>query len=488
MPTSATKLKPLDAMPPEELPLLELFIQLRECGLPLGIGEYQLVLKAWQAGYGTTDRNSLKRLCRTVWVKSPEDAQLFEVQFNRLVQQLPRRLTTKSLPDPSNRLESDGLSKNLRQPDIEYPKEPSRRQSFDFRTNILIIIGILITTGGGLLAVVFWLGTIPKDFRSDLTRLPLQISNHSAALYESASQSGEQAPEPTPIPRRQRDIVMLFALLLSLGILSVGSAWWWYSRFSKVKRQPQTQTYSSSHSDISMVLTMYIQDEVQIVRQNQTLFTEDYLPVTRRQMKQSWRYLRRMVRSGPPIELDMQATVNDIGRQGILLAPLFRPRRVNQAEVLLLIDQEGSMVPFHGLSQRLVETVRRGGRLTQAKVYYFHNCPVRVLFHDPYCQSADTVDQVIQAIASDYAGVLVVSDGGAAHGRWNPNRLALTEQFLAQMSRRVRYFAWLNPMPRDRWSGTTAGAIASQVPMFEFNRTGLDQAIGVLRGQLRNYR
>ena len=85
MPTNDTKTKPLDAMPPEELPLLELFTQLRECGLPLGIGEYQLVLKAWQAGYGTKNRAALERLCRTAWVKSPEDAKVFEAQFDLTV-------------------------------------------------------------------------------------------------------------------------------------------------------------------------------------------------------------------------------------------------------------------------------------------------------------------------------------------------------------------------------------------------------------------
>jgi uncharacterized protein with von Willebrand factor type A (vWA) domain len=144
------------------------------------------------------------------------------------------------------------------------------------------------------------------------------------------------------------------------------------------------------------------------------------------------------------------------------------------------------MVPFHSLSQRLVETALQGGRLTQASVYYFHNCPVGALFHDPFFQSADGIDQVLHKVSSDYAGVLIVSDGGAAYGRWNPHRLQLTEQFLQQTYQQVRYLAWLNPMPQTRWASTTAGAIASQVPMFEFNRTGLDAAIGVLRGQRGN--
>ena len=76
-------------MAQQDLPLLELFSQLRECGLPLGIGEYQLALKAWQAGYGTADRAALERLCRTLWVKSPEESEIFAAQFNRLIQQGP---------------------------------------------------------------------------------------------------------------------------------------------------------------------------------------------------------------------------------------------------------------------------------------------------------------------------------------------------------------------------------------------------------------
>ncbi len=226
-----------------------------------------------------------------------------------------------------------------------------------------------------------------------------------------------------------------------------------------------------------------MQDVGQLARLIQAMAAGDYLPVTRRQMKQSWRYLRRMVCEGPPTELDMDATVQDIGQRGLLLAPIFRARRVNRAEVLLLVDHDGSMVPFHGLSQRLVETALQGGRLTCASVYYFRNCPVRWLYHDPYYQTADSIEQVLQSLTSDYAGALIVSDGGAAYGRRSPHRLTMTQQFLEQLSQRVRYIAWLNPMPYDRWADSTAGDIAQQIPMFEFDRAGLEAAIDVLRGQ-----
>src|SRR2546421_13070007 len=104
------------------------------------------------------------------------------------------------------------------------------------------------------------------------------------------------------------------------------------------------------------------------------LQTDEYFPTTRRQMKQSWRSLRRPMRAGPPIELDVDATINEIGRTGYLLKPVLVPYRKNRAELLLLLDQGGSMVPFHMLSRRLTETALRGGRLGKANIYYFHNC------------------------------------------------------------------------------------------------------------------
>ena len=69
---------------PDDLPLLSLFDRLRSAGLPLGISDYQLVIKALQAGFGIPDRESLARLCRTLWIKSSEEEQIFDYHFAQL--------------------------------------------------------------------------------------------------------------------------------------------------------------------------------------------------------------------------------------------------------------------------------------------------------------------------------------------------------------------------------------------------------------------
>ena len=118
------------------------------------------------------------------------------------------------------------------------------------------------------------------------------------------------------------------------------------------------------------------------------LLMSDYLPVTKRQMKQSWRFLRQQVREGPLEEVDVEATVAHICREGFLVEPVRVPRRTNRAELILLIDTHGSMVPFHALGHRLIQTAERGGRLGRAGVFYFHDCPTEFLYSDPSRQKA----------------------------------------------------------------------------------------------------
>ncbi|MHC5854504.1 hypothetical protein [Nostoc sp.] len=255
--------------------------------------------------------------------------------------------------------------------------------------------------------------------------------------------------------------------------------------------QPDEETQTSIST-----LNQDIKDEVQVAQAihqgtrsdtdlplSSFIESNEYFPMTSRQMKQSWRYLRRFIREGPPIELDVEATVQQMSRQGMLLHPVLKPRRVNRNELLLLVDQDGSMAPFHSLSERLAETAIQGGRLGKAGIYYFHNCPSQHLYHDPYHQVAESIREVLAKLHSEYAGILIFSDAGAARGAFSRERLDLTAEFLDQLRQKLRHIAWLNPVPRDRWTGT-AGEIAKIVPMFEFNRQGLTQAIDVLRGKL----
>ncbi|NEP57078.1 MAG: hypothetical protein F6K31_08640 [Symploca sp. SIO2G7] len=216
-------------------------------------------------------------------------------------------------------------------------------------------------------------------------------------------------------------------------------------------------------------------------RPRYSLLTE-YFPVTRRQMKQCWRYLRRPVREGVPIELDLEATVAKMSREDILLEPVLIPPRCNRTDLVLMIDQEGSMVPFHELSRQLKETAERGGRLRQTRVFYFHDYAEEYLYRHPALLDAQPITEVLAEIG-ERAVVLIISDGGAARGNFDQERVESTKVWIEQLQQSVRYCAWLNPMPNKCWQDTTAGEIARLLPMFEMNRQGMNAAISVLRGR-----
>lgn len=226
----------------------------------------------------------------------------------------------------------------------------------------------------------------------------------------------------------------------------------------------------------------------------------EYLPVTRRQMKQGWRFLRRRVREGPPVELDVEATVQRISQDGFFLTPVLRPRRVNKAALLLLLDRDGSMAPFHPLGRRLAETAVEAGRLGRADTYYFHDCPPpqdrrrpatpqnpyreHKLYRQPHLRQARPLSEILDEFDNWRAGVLIFSDAGAARGGWDEARIENTAVFLYQLrALGIEHVAWLNPMPALRWAHTSAEAIAARVPMFSLESNGLYRAIDVLRGR-----
>jgi uncharacterized protein len=208
------------------------------------------------------------------------------------------------------------------------------------------------------------------------------------------------------------------------------------------------------------------------------------LPVTQRQMKRAWRYYRRMRRTGPPAELDVPATIENLYRYGVFLRPILIPRRQNQARMLVLIDEQGSMIPFRRITQALIESAKQTG-LARASILFFHDVPGNQVFLDA---SLNHSMQITQAFSSFIdGGVVVVSDAGAARGNFDSNRLAQTKDFIETVRSYTPHVVWLNPTPLPRWADSTAGAIRKEcaISMFEIDRLGLDAAVTIIKGSGR---
>ena len=169
--------------------------------------------------------------------------------------------------------------------------------------------------------------------------------------------------------------------------------------------------------------------------------------------------------------MDVASTVKQVARQGFYVGPVMRRRKMNHARLVLLIDQQGSMVPFHRWSRDLVETAIGDTNLASVNVFYFYNVPQEFLYEDEHLTKPIALSEVLEGI-DDETSVVMVSDAGAARGRRNRSRIRETTRFMGTVRSRTEMVGWLNPMPIDRWSRSGAEILAHLVPMRSMDREG----------------
>lgn len=373
------------------LPLYELFSQLRQAGFPLGICDYNLLIEALQTDIYSLESESLKRLLKTIWVKNCFQKQLFEEIFPQVF--------TKESVDPVQPSQTPN-------PDIPPPSPPSIE---------------------------------PRE------EVP-QIS---------------PKPTPAPPPTSKKPTEKYFFFPAS----------------------PQSSTVTAAGENSEVVKSVRTSRQQDWVAFKPTGKPEDYMPVTGQQTIQNWYNLKRSIRRVTRLELDVAATIEKLKRQGKLVAPVLNPGRLKYSSLLLLIDQKGSMQPFHVLSRQLVATAQQTGCLASQSCYYFNNYPYSDLYCDPQFNTEISVEQVLAGLSPQHTVVLIFSDAGAARRDYIPRRIRETESFLKRLKQQVKTIVWLNPLPESAWQDTTAAEIAKlpNIKMFPADSPGFKKAIEVLQ-------
>ncbi|NET31341.1 MAG: hypothetical protein F6K19_04985 [Cyanothece sp. SIO1E1] len=183
------------------------------------------------------------------------------------------------------------------------------------------------------------------------------------------------------------------------------------------------------------------------------------LPIALQSIQTSWCYLRRPVREGTEYELDLEGTLEQICRDGFFSGIVLQPVLKQRAELLLLIDDSNAMLPFRPALQPLVEAIAHH-HITPAQIYRFTGYPEAHLYPWRQPTKAKALDIVLSRLHRNHTVVLIVSDAGAAMGRYSEQRIQGTAVFLERLTPCIRQVLWLNPLPYERWHGTSAQAIA----------------------------
>ncbi len=207
--------------------------------------------------------------------------------------------------------------------------------------------------------------------------------------------------------------------------------------------------------------------------------SDEYFPVSRRQLIKNWRYLRHKEDAGYSDEVDVWATVLKIAKNKILDKPVYKSGTVNRKNILYVFaDIRGSMTPFHELTNRIIHTAKTEGGHRDAEVYYFNNFPNNFLFRKNNLSGSVPISKALSRANKQYSVAMVISDAGAAKGekvrmeKGRPQVYMLHRDefhqrpFITDLKKHFSFVLWLNPMPKHRWKNTPAELIARELPMF----------------------
>jgi uncharacterized protein len=219
------------------------------------------------------------------------------------------------------------------------------------------------------------------------------------------------------------------------------------------------------------------QDTILDIRQFQVAF---------RKLRQ---YSSRM--EGDRTVLDIDKTVDETCDSGGMLKIVYDKPRKNTVKLLLLIDSDGSMMPYSQLCNRLFQAASKSNHFKDLKVYYFHNCIYDYLYTTPVCRRGEWVDTnwVLGNLNSEYK-VIFVGDAAMApfelFRRGGNNVIGLFNEepgidWLNKFKKRYKKQIWLNPIESRYWENLygreTLQEIKEIFPMFELTLDGLERGI-----------
>ena len=189
--------------------------------------------------------------------------------------------------------------------------------------------------------------------------------------------------------------------------------------------------------------------------------------------------------------LDVDKTVDETCDNGGLLSLAYEKPRKNTVKVLLLIDSEGSMLPYSRLCNRLFQAVSRSNHFKDLKIYYFHNAIYDQLYTTPHCKMRDSVETtwVFNRLDADYKVIFVGDAAMAPSELYRPGGNAIIGLFnretgmewFQKFKKRFKKQIWLNPIEKSSWEYTygsrTIHDIGEVFPMFELTLDGLEKGI-----------
>lgn len=184
-----------------------------------------------------------------------------------------------------------------------------------------------------------------------------------------------------------------------------------------------------------------------------------------RQMQLALRRLRKFARQGAADELDVDATIRETAKQGILDVQ-WMPERRNRVKVMMLFDVGGSMDAHIATCEKLFSAAKT--EFKTLEYFYFHNCLYDYVWKDNLRRSSTRMNtwDLFNTYGRDYR-VIVVGDASMAPYELNAvggsveyMNTETGQIWLQRLRQHYDKTAWLNPEAKNYWQYThTIGLI-----------------------------
>ena len=211
-------------------------------------------------------------------------------------------------------------------------------------------------------------------------------------------------------------------------------------------------------------------------------------PLSRGQIGEALKRLRRMVPAGPKDVVNVNKTISRTLENAGEIEIVFDRRLTDKLKVVLLIDNGGWSMELY------VETVQILFHYAQAQfrelsIRYFHNTIGDRLWIDPQRRSRpETVETLLRR--DPETRLIFVGDASMAPEELLAVNGSIAIEYRQQqpsidrlklLAKTFRHTAWLNPLSASFWdTGTTISLIRQLFPMFPLNLVGLEKAVAHL--------
>lgn len=232
-----------------------------------------------------------------------------------------------------------------------------------------------------------------------------------------------------------------------------------YQSFNQQQRLPQIPTRrvtSQTSNNTGEILTAIKVDGNEFkLQKTKFVLTPQKLPLNQSTVRSQWQALRKPTPERGNYELDLEATVDSILQEGVFSDVILRPVIALRAELLLLIDDANTMLPFRPALQPLIDAIE-SRYVTPAQIYRFTVFPDDYLYHWQESTKAISVSTVLKQSHQNRTIALIWSDGRSTTHNDSDEYVEKMYRFMHRLAPCVRALVWLNPLPKERWSYSSA--------------------------------